>query len=153
MRVETLFPMIQDIVEEYEISRRTGASRAEACAQILKDNEKELADSDDGPVVWIGLAKAAGKKRELTQELLAKAEDSFRELAALYPEHGPMILQSQARICDPLLVGEEARRRPRKIFKPDWQIGDTFIYRLTGAQEKLERMSPVYRDTGRTLEN
>lgn len=153
MRIESVFPLINDISDSYVTYRRKGKSRAEACEQILMDNENELSDSDDGPLVWIGIAKATGRKKELTQDILQKAEQCFGILTKACPEQESLLMKNCRIICDPLLIGDEARYIVRKPFKPDWQIGDTFMFQLSGTHEKLERLSSFYKECDQTLEH
>ena len=145
MKLETLFPQIMDIADEYKAYRLNGENRDEACSHVIRNNEKELSDPDDAPQIWIGLAKAAEVKHELTAELYTKAEISFDALANAFPEKKELILKSKPMICDPERIGNEAVYKPRKIYRPDWEVGDTFVCQLAGVQEKLEHIDPAYK--------
>ena len=43
--ISEIFPMIEDIQDDYRLYRRKGESREEACQHIIDDNQKELADN------------------------------------------------------------------------------------------------------------
>ena len=130
MNLETIFPLIKDTSDLYRLYRRRGMSREEACQYVIKENEKELQDADDGPQVWIGLAKITGSKNELTEELLARAETSFDALEKAFPDIKNELLKARMKICDISLIGNESPYPKKKYFRPDWQVGDTFIVQL-----------------------
>ena len=138
MNLETIFPLIKDISDLYRLYRRRGMSREEACQYVIKENEKELQDADDGPQVWIGLAKITGSKNELTEELLARAETSFDALEKAFPDIKNELLKARMKICDISLIGNESPYPKKKYFRPDWQVGDTFIVQLESKEPPLE---------------
>ena len=153
MRLETLFPQIIDVGDEYKAYRLKGENRDEACKHVIQNYEKELSDLDDAPQIWIGLAKVTGDRHELTSELYTKAEMSFNALAIAYPEMNKFILESKLMICALERIGNEAVYKPRKIFKPGWEVGDTFVYQMPGIQERLERVEPSYKGCNWSLNN
>ena len=134
--ISEIFPMIEDIQDDYRLYRRKGESREEACQHIIDDNQKELADVDDGPLVWIGLAKVTGSRGEMTEELLDLAEQAFQQIsenwAELQEDHdlAKTVQHAQNMICDRRKIGEQAKYPKKRIYKPDWEIGDTFICEL-----------------------
>ena len=131
-----IFPMIEDIQDDYRLFRQKGESREEACQHILDDNQKELADEDDGPQVWIGLAKVTGARGEMTEELFERAEQAFQQISENWAElredheYAKIVQHAHDRICDRSKIGEQAKYPKKRIYKPDWEIGDTFICEL-----------------------
>ena len=131
-----IFPMIEDIQDDYRLYRQKGESREEACQHILDDNQKELADVDDGPQVWIGLAKVTGARREMTEELFEQAEQAFQQISENWVELredrelAKIVQHAHDRICDRSKIGEQAKFPKKRIYKSDWEIGDTFICEL-----------------------
>ena len=124
------FPITEDVDYEYKMRRQDGKDRAAAVREILEENADYLSTCDDGPQVWIGIAKAMGRKAELTREILEKAESAFDELARAFPEEQKLLARYKVRICDPNKLGSEARYVKRKAYDPGWGIGDAFTYRL-----------------------
>lgn len=153
MHIERLFPEIKDITDEYKSFRSKGESRDQAYLHVIQEHEKELSDKDDSAKIWIGLAKATGDKNELTEELLSKAEIGFDELAMSFPEVQSIIFENKQLICSPERIGSEVESRIKKVFKPDWQTGDTFIYQLPDIQEKLESLDPSLKGSVWSLKN
>ena len=146
MTISDLFPAIDDIIHVYRRYRRRGENRADACVHILEDFQDELTDVDEAPQIWIGLAKALGARRELTPEICEKAEQGFHALAAAFPEEQMTILKSLPLICNPERIGAEAIYRPHRIYVPDWQIGDTFMYNAPGMQERIYHRTPKLKE-------
>lgn len=132
MQLSDEFPIIWDVGAEYRKRRHRGKGREEAIAEVLDYFSSELADSDDGPQVWIGLAQVTSGKKELTSELMMKAQEAFDQLSEMFPEVSGSLLSARERVCDPGKVGPEAKYSKKRIYKPVWAIGDTFIYRLQG---------------------
>ena len=130
------FPITEDVDYEYKMRRQDGKDRAAAVREILEENADYLSTCDDGPQVWIGIAKAMGRKAELTREILEKAESAFDELARAFPEEQKLLARYKVRICDPNKLGSEARYVKRKAYDPGWRVGDTFTYRLRTEEAK-----------------
>ena len=130
------FPMISDIKDSYRRAREKGCSRELAIEQVREEYFQELSDSDDSPQVWIGLAEVTGRRKELTNTLLSKAELAFSALETAYPEAKSVLLAKRKSVCDPAKLGPEAKYRKKRTYRPDWKIGDTFSYRIQS--EKLK---------------
>ena len=144
MGILEFFPMIADIKESYRRSREKGADRAGAIETVKNEFAKELLDKDDGSQVWIGLAEATGRKRELTEELLQKAETAFVALEESFPEAKSVLRAKKKTVCDPSKLGPEAKYRQKRAFRVDWQIGDTFAYRIVGESMKAHGLDGWY---------
>ena len=127
------FPITHDIVDAYRTYRRNGNTRGDAIAKLRAEYAQELADCDDGPVVRIGLALALCQKRELTSDVLKDAQSSVEELLA--EDWDKKILTDLHDLADyignPKWLGTEARYPLRRLYIPQWEIGDTFSHPLT----------------------
>ena len=132
MAIGEMFPIVFDTEESYVQWRRRGKNREDAIKEIENEYSNELSDIDDAPQVWIGLAKALGKKKELLPEVYTEAKKAFFALKNRYPEHNKLLQLEESRTCDFSKIGPEAKYAKKRIWKPDWQIGDTFEYLLKG---------------------
>ena len=103
------FLITEDVDYEYKMRRQDGSDRDTAVREILRDNADYLSTCDDGPQVWIGLAKAMGRKSELTREILEKAESAFDDLAKEFPEEQKLLARYKARACDPNALTHRGR--------------------------------------------
>lgn len=142
----SVFPMATDIIDAYSACRKRGIAREAAVDQLCEEYRNELADCDDRPVVWIGIALALCKKDELTQNVLENARAALREL---YKEHEDSDMHSifhelEIYICDPQRLGEAAKHRVRKPYIPQWEIGDTFAHVLTHPMAKYANVYGWY---------
>ena len=145
------YPLLEDIKNEYVRERKHGKSRQEGIEYILSEYCRELDEPDDGPQVWIGLAKALAQKKELTPELQKKAADGADSLTSLFPEAEKELLKFKKSILDPENIGPEAKYSKKRIYKPNWKLGDTFIHKLMGDQAKeigIEGCYAVVRKVG-----
>lgn len=132
MSILDFFPMIQDVKDCYRNSREKGYGREAAIEVVLKEYAIELQDEDDRPQVWIGLAEVTGRRKELTEALLSKAELAFTALETAFPEATVTLRAKKKTVCDPAKLGPEAKYRKKIIYRPDWKIGDTFLYKIQG---------------------
>ena len=154
-----IFPIIYDTVERYKVLRGLGNSRETVLDIINKENEQELQDEDDRFSVILGTAIALCRKNELTPEVMREAQalleiklqqqdeeqDSVRKIL--------MALRGQ---ISPEKLGAETHYPIRRIYKPDWVIGDTFIHRLThpSAEEAhIQGWYVVFRKVGEYRDN
>ena len=128
------FPLIEDIKNDYIKARRHGKSRREGIAYILDEYANELSDDDDGPQVWLGLAKALSDKKELTEEIKTKAEEAIEKLKKNFSEAAGDLLRFKQTVISEYKIGPESKYPKKHIYKPDWKIGDTFIHKLTGKE-------------------
>ena len=63
MRITTIFPLVNDIVNIYRKKRMSGLSRETAVCEVLEDYRTEMDDTDTAAQVRIGLAEALCKKK------------------------------------------------------------------------------------------
>ena len=144
MDISMWFPVIEDVANVYQSFRRNGQSREEAVNSTLKAFDIEQLDRDDEALIYIGLAKCTGTKKELTEAILNKSIQAFESLKNEYPSLYKELDSAEERINNKQLIGPEAHYKQKKRFVLHWEIGDTFICRLTGDYPKQYAMEDWY---------
>ena len=131
MSLAEYFPIIEDVRASYRSYREQGGNRQEGVEKTLAEYAAELSDTDDdGPQVWIGLAEVLGRRKELTEEIRAKAEQAFADLERAFPEVSAQLRARTKVVCADEKLGPEAAYKKRNAYVPDWKIGDTFVYQI-----------------------
>ena len=144
MNILELFPIISDVKDRYRKEREYGCDREAAIEKVMEEFSRELADPDDGPQVWIGLADVTGRRNELTEVLLSEAESAFTNLERSFPEAKAALRSKKKSVCNPDKLGSEAKYRKKTIYRPDWIIGDTFSYQIKGEDLKKAGLDGWY---------
>lgn len=133
MRI-TDFELLSDIKTEYRTLREKGQNRDMAVQTLLKryQNELTVGTDDDGLAFWIGLADAQYAVKELSQEVAEKGIVSLEQLVVTVPEldKGDIERRKTHYACAPM--PERKNIKKPKQFRCQWEIGDTFAYRLSG---------------------
>ncbi len=127
-------PLIFDVVTEYQTLRRSGSDRGAALKQLEINYSNELSDTDTKGPVRIGMAFALCQKKELVTSVKEAALESIQDMirAGDWGEEGNrLLLRAQKTISQDKMLGQEAVYGKRRIYDPNWQIGDTFIHPLT----------------------
>lgn len=121
-----------DILEDYASLRRV-YSVEETVAMVLNERKCEL-DDDEAPFVWIALAKAQIRRKELVSEVVEKAAYFLDHLPEEYQEKVAGLHQIRDRLHNPdyHISCEAAKEVPRKkkYFHCSWKIGDIYAYQL-----------------------
>lgn len=128
-------PLVADIVRSYQALRRKKTNREGAVRKLREEYENELGDHDQKLIVQIGLAMALCEKKELTPEIRDDAIAAIEELidSGEWGKDGNKVLaDTKRKVQEIKMLGDEAVYRERKIYVPDWQIGDTFVHRMDG---------------------
>ena len=152
--LEEAFPLIDEVSEKYQNMRILGNDRDQAVSSILSHYHAELMDQDDSFSIILGLAKGTAKKQEMTDYIQFDAEKACSALMKQYPDLMSSIQRFRQKYCVSTAIGSETVYRKRKPYKPDWQIGDAFLYTLKGDNAKkhsLEGWSVIVRKTGEYL--
>ena len=136
MGIFEYFPLILDVKDSYRKYREKDCGREEATEKLREEYANELRDADDRPQVLIGLAEVTGRRKELTEELLRDAEAAFAALEKAFPEARAVLRAKKKTVCDPNKCGPEAKYRKKTIYRPYWQLGDTFAYAIMGQELK-----------------
>lgn len=127
-------PLIFDVVTEYQTLRRSGSDRGAALKQLEINFSNELSDTDTKGPVRIGMAFALCQKKELVTSVKEAALESIQDMirAGDWGEEGNrLLLRAHKTISQDKMLGPEAVYGKRRIYDPNWQIGDTFIHPLT----------------------
>lgn len=128
--------IVFDILETYRDLRET-LSVKDAEQRILEDHKEELEDIQDRQAVWIGLARAEIRRKELTQKLSSILLDAREELLndGIFEKQAlkKIFLQledEKYRISDEeaLIVPKEKKSR---AFRTEWNIGDVYGFKIT----------------------
>jgi hypothetical protein len=105
--------------------------------QLLADHEESLRDADEGPLIWIGIAKAQWDCAQLEPAILAKVREIVNGGLGLdrWAEQGERLLQARKAALRQFLIQLETDnprpRKPRKAIKrkPLFQPGDCVAVR------------------------
>lgn len=140
------FPVIEEIKSEYKDFRIKGFGRAEAVEKIKYNYRYELADEEGSLLVWIGLADAQFACKELSEEIAQcglKAIESKEgsELAQLL---GIRQLEKRKERYSQPPMPERKKIREGKKFRCNWEIGDTFAYRIKGEEAEKYHLAGRY---------
>lgn len=131
------FPLIYDIADLYFSFRRNGNGRDEAVRRILTEYRDVLEDPDDGFCVKTGLALALAKNGEITETIKREALEAIDEYRI--DNNGEDVSEAVNRLKEYLInsePGEEIFVSRKKTYDPGWEIGDTFIHKITHPRSK-----------------
>lgn len=135
------FDTYATVYDDYLRLRRT-LSVAEAEESILRDYGEELDDNDDAPFVWIALAKAQIRKKELTDLVVRHSEESMNVLIneigfsqSYFQQFKNKLLNPQYRI-DVQKLHLKPKPYKSRFFQIPWNYGDVFALRLTSSRAK-----------------
>ncbi len=130
------FPVLLEIKDEYIRHRQEGCDRATATQNVLDSYKNELNQraTDDGLLVWIGLADAQFYRKELTAEVASKATDAADILSAYDWNICPGDLRRRKENYARAPMPERKVGKPRPRYHCSWSIGDTFAHRMSGPE-------------------
>jgi hypothetical protein len=129
---------VRDVLDGYFDLFNRGNPAELIRKKLLKDFRETLSDSDEGPLVWIGIAKAQWECGHLEPLVLERIRQivSDREGLDRWEEQGQTILQRRKSALIQFLAKLESTnprpRKPRKATKrkPIFQPGDCLAVRL-----------------------
>lgn len=129
---------VRDIYDSYIDLFNRGDARENIRADILKAHASSLRDPDEGPLVWLAIAKAQWDCGQLETEVLAKVRGIVREGLGLerWAEQGQRLLERRKAALGQFLAKLESvnarPRKPRKSIKrkPLFKPGDCLAVRL-----------------------
>jgi hypothetical protein len=144
------FDVISDVISSYQ-ELREDLPRIKAIKEVLASFEEELADEDDRPRVYVGLAYAILERGEkipanLKENVLtALASDAFRERFL----ENPAIRNDFLAWCENFKFQVEndiSLKKPVKAYKKydfkKWKKGD--LYCFTGEVSECPKLKAVY---------
>lgn len=132
-RLFDLYPMINEVIDDYRLLRQNGKDREVAISQIKNDHLLELSDIDDAFAIKIGLAIALCKKDELTVNIRDDALNLLKNRLnseILDPALASSFKMIEQTLLDPQRIGNASHYPVKKMYTPDWKIGDTFCHQL-----------------------
>ena len=140
------FPVIEEIKSEYKNLRIKGFGREEATDRIKDSYRYELADEDDSPLIWIGLADAQFACKELSAEV---AECALKTIESIDDSELAQFIgirqltKRKERYSQPPMPERKSIREGKK-FRCSWEIGDTFAYRIKGEEAEKYHLAEKY---------
>lgn len=139
--------LIADIDGEYVRYRRKGLSREETLCSLYNDFAEELSDTDDEPAVKIGIALALCRKKELTDDVAQAALAVTERLQDRYDPQSReyKIAQELPHLfSDPTMFGDEKHYPMRRLYTPQWKVGDTFFHQMNHPMANKAGLSGWY---------
>ena len=140
------FPFVQELTDEYIRLRQNGQSRDQALKALITQYQNELTCGarDDGLLFWIGLADAQYALKELSKEVSVQGLAALDHLSSHIPEIAETDINRRRRhyACAPM--PERAQVRKPRRFRCQWNIGDTFAYRLSGQDAEKHGLTGTY---------
>lgn len=129
---------VRDVIADYINLFNRGNSAEAARQQILRSYGSSVSDPDEGPLVWIGIAKAQWDCGQLESEVLNKIRLVVRDDLGLdrWVEQGPKLLNLRKLALRQFLAKLEIEnprpRKPRKAIKRKtiFESGDCVAYRM-----------------------
>ena len=139
-----------DIRAQYRAHLKDGKAPAQATRAVLRDWKPALADSEDGPVIWLALAAIQCQYGCLEPRVKAKAIaviDDGTDLEHWRATNKPALVRSRQAVLARLRAKLEAppparvrtpapteKRREPVDEKSIWPLGEVFAYRLRSGQ-------------------
>jgi len=130
--------LVRDVYDDYLDLFNRGNSAGVIRKKIVANYQESIGDPDDGPLIWIGIAKAQWDCDQLEPLVLSKIREIVRDGLGLnlWVEQGESLLQRRKTALTRFLAKLEAPntrpRKPRKATKcnPIFQPGDCLAVRL-----------------------
>ncbi len=114
---------VRDVYDSYIDLFNRGNARENIRSDVLKAYATSLRDADEGPLVWLAIAKAQWDCCQLEAEVLAKVRGIVRDGLGLerWAEQGQRLLERRKTALDQFLAKLESvnvrPRKPRKSIK------------------------------------
>lgn len=129
---------VRDVLGEFDDRLKRGASIESATQAVLVQFADAVDDTDDGPLLWLALARAQWRYGEASVDVLAKVRADFAAEAGLerWADEGPTVLaKRRERLAKFLAEIERPNPKPRPhpklvIRKPIFAPGDCLAVRL-----------------------
>lgn len=128
----------RDVYDDYMKAFNRGQNHEGILGKIMKERQEEISDEDDGPVVWLAVAKAQWDCGALAPSVLREVERIVKEGPGLvrWEESGKRLLEQRKRKLAAFLQGirtpNPKPRKPRRAVKrkPVFEPGDCLSIRL-----------------------
>jgi hypothetical protein len=158
---------VRDVYDGYLDLFNRGNSSESIRKKLLDEHRESLEDADEGPLVWIGMAKAQWDCGQLEPSVLSKIREIVEGGLGLerWAEQGQLLLQHRKTALNQFLAKLQTSnprpRKPRKAIKrkPIFQPGDCLAVRLRDGdwsamlvlKGELESDDPYQETYGRNL--
>ncbi len=129
---------VRDVLGEFDDRLKRGGSIESATQAVLVQFADAVDDTDDGPLLWLALARAQWRYGEASVDVLAKVRADFAAEAGLerWAEEGPTVLaKRRERLAKFVAEIERPNPKPRPfpklvVRKPIFAPGDCLAVRL-----------------------
>ncbi len=129
---------VRDIYDSYIDRFNRGDTAENIRLQLLKSYASSLKDTDEGPLVWLAIAKAQWDCGQLEAEVVAKVQEVVRDGLGLarWAEQGQRLLERRKAALQQFLAKLQSvnsrPRKPRKAIKrkPLFKPGDCLAARI-----------------------
>ena len=135
--------VVEEILDRYPVLRKRGNGRDRSIKLLHEEYGQELSDEDDRSYVLVALALALCRKTELTQPIRDEALQAVGQLREQVPNRNKAFDKLLAYLSEDR-IGPEAIYRSRKIYDPQWRIGDTFIHAFSQPAAEKAGLSGWY---------
>lgn len=127
--------LCMDVFVLYEDCRRAGMTRDEALSKIKIEYAQELLDVDERVDVLSGITVALCNNKELTCEFAKEIREEMNRCNSLGLSR-EYFKDLEQLLNDNSFYGAEATIKKRKIYRPDWKVGDVFYRIITYSKAK-----------------
>lgn len=142
----------KDVKSEFTDLLKRGKTSSEATEHLIATYTHLMEDQDDAPVFWFALADTQWDLGILLPDV---KEQAFRWLAAgtdlrTWQEENPKGAQVREKVLQSLAnklnspMPPEKRISPYRLYSCEWELGDTFAYRLEGELAKEKGLCGEY---------
>ncbi len=129
---------VRDVLGEFDDRLKRGATIGSATQAVLVQFADAVDDTDDGPLLWLALARAQWRYGEASADVLAKVRADFAAEAGLerWADEGPAVLaKRRERLARFVAEIERPNPKPRRfpklvVRKPIFAPGDCLAVRL-----------------------
>lgn len=133
------YPMITEVKESYIDYRECGLTRSEATDTLVQEYHHEIVAGrdDDGVLFWIGLADGQFHCKEITQDVAEKGSRALEQVGHIDPDNAiaPVDIKRRKAWYAQAPMPERVIRK-RKKYRCEWEVGDTFAYKVSGEEAR-----------------
>ena len=138
----------EDVKDYYKAQLKRGKTNEEVTKESIECNEDIIQDEDEAPVFWFALADTQWRLGRLLPSVKEKALEYLKSESNLKRWEKEAINQREYKIREKMLQELEKKLKSpipskkkisqHKLYKCEWNIGDTFAYKLESdyAKEK-----------------
>ncbi len=127
-----------DVRDDYCTALKYSADDEDALKIFIDEHKAELSDSDDGPVVWLALAKTMWSKGRLNDFVTEKAVQAAKDDLKNWEGYSDKDYNNRKKNLDKFisqLMSPQPEAKPLKRVPPfvcDWKHGDAFLWKDRG---------------------